>query len=717
MVTVVPAESNRAVLRYIPELAWGEIPSSGVVRTMRITSSSLAASKETQTSQEIRADRMVPSIIEVGASTAGDSNFEYSPFSQDDFFQQFLLGAWTKAMNGLLVKGASVAVTGASQITISGKDWTNWLTVNQHVKLEGFTTLANNGYFKVSARTFTGGNTVITVTETSLVVEVGSAFTKLLDASDVILKSTLTAFEAGNKINGGGATSFSGQTLKVGQKIYVEGLGKETASITVNAATPAEGQTFTLSDGVKSVVFEFRTSASLLSPGNVQIIPHNNPDTLRDRIVTAVVDQFRRDKIRMTAASGVAGTKQSGTIEFVTTVPEVGDQVSVDDGESGAIVFTFAAAASGDTTVAQGANVTATATNLAAAINNHPLLNVTATPAAGVVTIVNDNFTGGALVKVTDAGAVNITVVNFGAGVAPTLVVKNHRLTGGVITEAIAALTAGAFSGGDATKGGFFTIASLPDNDSIVVSETLGVDTNASGLTVVIKGSHLRNPGNPDDITKQSISAETRFSDVNKSFQHTGLRTGTISLSVASGEIVNGSISFMGRETKRTDASVLGSAPYTVLDTTNTEIFNATSNVGAVTKNGAVLSTAVTAIEINGEASLREQRAVGEKFPAGIGYGRFSMNGTITAYFKDFAFFTDFIEHNTVALAFDFECLDHNKVFWRVPAIKITADPIAPGGIDQDVMEPMEWSAQRDPVLETMLMIDRFSSVYPASVA
>ena len=712
MVTVVPAESNRAVLRYIPEVAWGEIPASGVTRTMRITSSSLAASKETQMSEELRADRMVPSIIEVGASTGGDFNFEYSPFSQDDFLQHFLLGEWTTAMYGLIVRGSSISITGTDDIVITGKDYTAWLQVGDFLKLEGFMNLNNNGYFEVEAIAFSGGNTVITTVETSLSVEAGSAFTKLIGAEDVILKNTLITTNAtGNVIDGGGANAFA--DLVIGQKVYMEGLGKETGSMTVHATDPAEGDTFTVTDGVDTLVFEFRTNAALVEPGNVQVVPTNDPAALRTALVTAFNDQFRRQKLRITATSGVAGTKQSGSFAF-GSVANVGDQLTVNDGQN-SVQFTFAAAAAGLTTVAHGASADDSASNLATAINNHPSLNVTATPTTNTCAVVNDNYTGGALTEQTDGGG-DITTTDFNAGAAPTLVLKNHRQTGAVVTESIAAITMGAFSGGDAALAGFYTVASKPDNDSFTTVETLTTNANGSGLTVVIKGSHLRNPGDPDAITKQSFTMETRFTDVNKSFQHTGQRTGSFSVAVNAGEIVKGSIAVQGRETIPTNDSVIGESPYTVLDTTATEIFNATSNVGDITKDGEALTTAIMSLEINGEANLREQRAVGEKFPAGIGYGRFSMSGTINAYFKDFTFFTAFIEHETVALAFDFECLDHNRVFWRIPAVKITANPIAPEGIDTDVMEPMEWSAQRDPVYETMLMLDRFSSVYPASV-
>ena len=329
MVTIVPAESNRAVLRYIPEVVWGSIPGSGVVKSMRITSSSLTASKETQQSQEIRADRMVPSIIEVAASTGGDVNFEASAGSQDDLYQQFLLmSAWTRDMNFFQVKGSTVRVTGVSQITLLGRDWRDWLSAGQIVKLEGFLTVANNGYFTISGTpSFTGGNTVITVTESSLVAETGSAYTKFLDANDVILKSTATAFTSDNTINGGGANSFAGKTLLIGQKIFVEGLGKETATITFPATSPTEGDEYLISDGVQSVRFEVRSNVGLVDPGNVHVALSGNPDTLRTNVLAAIMDQFRRQKLRMTAASGVAGTKEAGSIAFATTA-EVADSVS-----------------------------------------------------------------------------------------------------------------------------------------------------------------------------------------------------------------------------------------------------------------------------------------------------------------------------------------------------------------------------------------------------
>lgn len=604
MVTINSAESNRSQLRYIPEVVWGTTPASGRTREMRITSSSLVTDKGTQVSEEIRADRMVPSIIEVSAMATGGYEGEFSAFSHDDMFQGFLLGAWSKPMTGFQVKGTSVTITDTDEITITGADWRDWLTVGHWLKLEGFLATNNNTYVSIASLAFTGGNTVITTNETTLTASAGSAFTKILDANDVILVSTGTAITSGNTINGGGSNAFSGDVLKVGQKIWMDGLGKETGTVVVTTTDPNEGATVTVSDGVSTVVFEVRTNAALVAAGNVHVPRSGTEATQAASLAAAIQSQFAQENLRVSATVSTA-----------------------------------------------------------------------------------------------------------------TVTLTNHRLTGGSIaTSQAGAFTVTNFSGGSTSKGGFLTISSLPDDDTIVVAETLTTDANAGSLPVVIKGSHLRNPGAISDITKQSFSIETGFTDVNKYFLMTGLRPGSFEMNVEAGELVTLGFEFMGRATSTSSTSTLGNtSAYDVLGTTGTEVLNATANVGAVKKDGTTLSTAVMSIEMSGDAGLREQPAVGEKFPAGIGYGRFTLEGTIVAYFQDFDFYSDFINHTTVSISFDFEDVDHNSYIFTIPSVKILSDPIAPEGIDEDIMESLEFQAQRDPSLNTMLMIDRFSSVFPAT--
>lgn len=600
-VTVNAAESNRAVIRRVREATWGTTPTGVVSKALRITKSGLVVSKDTKTSDEIRADRQIANIIELAAMTGGPIDFEFSAGGQDDFFEDFLLGTWSKDMNFMLVRGASVAVTGTSQITISGADYTGWLTVGHYIKLEGFATITNNGYFAVSAKSLSGSDTVITVTETTLTIEAGSAYTKIFDASDVIVKASDITFTSGNTITAGSGTPFVSPAVRVGQTVYVEGLGKETGSILCAATDPVAGETIVISDGVQSVTFEVNTSASAVAAGNVYVALSGTPNTMAASLNAAINAQFIKQAFRVSST------------------------VSTD-----------------------------------------------------------------------------------------TVTLTNHRQIGGSITETSSGFTTTAFSGGSATKSGFYTVQALTSSTALKLTETLSTDANAGTKFVVVKGAHLRNPNVIADITKRSCSFETGFVDVAKYFEHRGCRAGQLKLEVKAGSLVTGSVEYKGGDTYTANATVLANTGnYTVLDATITEPMNATSNVGALIKDGSVMTTAITEISIEADNSLREQKAVGNKFPGGIGYGSVKVKGKLMAYFGDFSNYTIFLNHTTTSLVIPFEDADHNAYRVSLPAIKIVSDPIAPGGLDQDVMEEMEFNAQRDSALGTTLMFDRFSSVFP----
>lgn len=589
------ADSNRASLREAVEAnnAWGETPVNGVTRAIRFTSSSITVSKETEVSNEIRDDRMVSSVIETAASSGGEINYEFSAGNQDLFFQRALMGAWTRPMTFDFFRGQNVRVKDADEIEIAGEDVSAYFTVGRRLKLSGFVNPANNTFVQIGAVAFAAGVTTLTVTGAALVAEAGTAHTTVQDANDVlVLNSVAVAAGTGGArtFDTGGTNAFAAlvaaKQLVAGQRIHVEGLGYESATITL--ATVVAGDEITLSDG------------------------------------------------------GDALTLVAGTNFDV------------------------------------GADDTETATNLAAAINQarvDGLLAFAATSALGVVTV------------------------------------RNLNKVGGSITENETTITTTAFVGGDATVGGFYTVINVTDD---VITVDRDVPTIAAGAKVTIRGTMLRNPGVSEDITPQSSTIETRFMDVGQSFTTDGLRTGGVSLEVAANAIITGTIKLEGRETKRSALAKLSNAAnYTVLEANGCENVSATANVGQLLSNGVPLATALKSISIEIEGNLRKQQAVGAKFPVGISAGRLNITGTVEAYFADGTMFDRFLQHETVSLAFPIVDVDQNTYWFTIPAFKIMSDPVAPGGIDQDVMESLEFSAFRDASTKCMMQIDRFSSVAP----
>jgi hypothetical protein len=587
------ADSNRADLRAIPEVTWGVTPASGTSKQVRYTSSSLAPTKDTRASDEIRADRMVSNNVETAFNSGGDINFELSAGGQDEWLEGFLAGTWSRPMEMFKFQGVVSWGTTSRLDIVSATDLSTMFVASRRIKVDGFKNPLNNGYFQISSVAYAGGAIQVTVCTSTSVIEVASPTTRVYDANDVvILKNTnIRMGTAGaatidsNSTNAFASAIAAGQ-LKVGQRIFVDGNGLEAGTV-VWALVAGTGDTFTISDGVKSKTF-------------------------------------------------VAGT------DF-----------------------------------AVGASASDSATNSAAAINLARVngqLNVKATASTGTVTITNLNVTGGSITEDVDAGT-NFTVTNF--------------------------------TGGDASARGVFTLTSLAD-DVLGVSPT--PPTVGAGTAVTIKASMLRNPGDVAAIVNRSWTIETHFTDVTRQFATDGQRVGGLSLTFTAGEIVTGSVSFQGRDYAKISTRRLALSPYVAFPTGNTEIVNATSNVGSIFKNNVVLTSAVREITLTGESNLRPQTAVSSKYPRGIGIGRLNITGSVNAYFNTIELFDHFKAHDTVSLAFTVIDIDSNTYYYALPAVKFSSDNIVPEGIDQDVMETIEFMAQRDVATECMMQVDRFSS-------
>lgn len=263
------ADSNRASLREIIEnnAQWGVTPVAGRTRARRFTSSSITVSKETAVSDEIRDDRMVSSVIETSASTGGDINWEFSAGAIDTDLERVLMGYWSRPMEWDVFRGNIVSVAANNQIAINGKDVTDYFTVGRRIKLSGFHNPANNDYKEVTAVAFAAGKTTVTVTGTTLVVEAGNAVSTVADANDVIiLKNTSLRFgTTANTIDSNGGNAFAAailaKQLVAGQRIFVEGVGYESGTLTLAAL--ADGDSVTISDGKNAYVFEAQADSDI----------------------------------------------------------------------------------------------------------------------------------------------------------------------------------------------------------------------------------------------------------------------------------------------------------------------------------------------------------------------------------------------------------------------------------------------------------------------
>lgn len=223
------------------------------------------------------------------------------------------------------------------------------------------------------------------------------------------------------------------------------------------------------------------------------------------------------------------------------------------------------------------------------------------------------------------------------------------------------------------------------------------VAAGANGGSVTIKGKNVKN-----GIVKRSFSIEQAFTDVNQFFLFRGQRVGTMSLDISSGAIVTGSFGFQGLTSTRADTTF---ATGTTASTT-TQVVNATANVGSLVEAGVPLVTGIQSISLNLDNALRNQMAVGNKFPIGVGYGRQTVSGSITAYFEDGALYDKFLNHSTSSLSFNVSDGNGQSMRIELPRVYFASASPTLAGIDQDVVMNLEFTAVIDPTLNAQISID-----------
>jgi len=146
------AESNRVDIRISEETTWNETPSAPTMASLPYTSESIQYEKRTTKSNIVRSDRMTDDIIEVGAGSRGDINFEYK-FGD---FEKLIEGALGSSFVTATFTGAGgnldIAASGGGVqvLTAPASTWDLYV-VGGYVRTSGADP-ANNGVFRITAK-------------------------------------------------------------------------------------------------------------------------------------------------------------------------------------------------------------------------------------------------------------------------------------------------------------------------------------------------------------------------------------------------------------------------------------------------------------------------------------------------------------------------------------------------------------------------------------
>ena len=157
------SSASRLQLYSMPETTRGTIPSTAL-NTNRVTSIRKKATKQTVSSEELREDRQISDITEVGQAANLGLGVEWSYGTHDEWLAGLFFNAWNSPVT---VTGSSDIVFAAAgkTITQSGASFDTQFKVGEIIRIRGTTSNGTNTvpkWFTIAALSAT----VITVSET-----------------------------------------------------------------------------------------------------------------------------------------------------------------------------------------------------------------------------------------------------------------------------------------------------------------------------------------------------------------------------------------------------------------------------------------------------------------------------------------------------------------------------------------------------------------------
>lgn len=164
--------------------------------------------------------------------------------------------------------------------------------------------------------------------------------------------------------------------------------------------------------------------------------------------------------------------------------------------------------------------------------------------------------------------------------------------------------------------------------------------------------------------TLKSFTLESEFSNISQFLTVKGARINTLSLSIAPGQIVTGSMDFIGKIAAIGGTSA-GTGAATAAPTA--DVLDPTRMTG-MTEGGAAVE--MLGIDLQIANNLRAQSVLGQSGLRGVGYGPLAVTGSLKAYFTDSTLITKWISHVASSLAWALNDADGNSLAFSIPRIK-----------------------------------------------
>jgi hypothetical protein len=251
------------------------------------------------------------------------------------------------------------------------------------------------------------------------------------------------------------------------------------------------------------------------------------------------------------------------------------------------------------------------------------------------------------------------------------------------------------------TNQGWFKASAITNATTLTVGSAVFTVGTTTG-TGVVQSARVTN-----GTTQSSYSIERNSADITQFQNFRGMTPSKLSLTLQPGQILTGSISFMGKDAQ--PLAGVTAMPGTSTPSLTSGVFNSVSNVFQILENGAALTnTYARNLTINVENNLRGQGAIGNLGSVGIGAGQSVVTGSLELYFADATYLNKFINNtsSTLSLRVSSSTTGVGYVL-TFPLIKYSDGATPTPGANQDVSLTLPFQALRDPTTGVQIIVDR----------
>lgn len=198
---------------------------------------------------------------------------------------------------------------------------------------------------------------------------------------------------------------------------------------------------------------------------------------------------------------------------------------------------------------------------------------------------------------------------------------------------------------------------------------------------------------------RKSFTLEWAQTDITQFLQYRGMRPNTLSLNFAVGAILTGSFGFFGQSHDITQVTALPGGP-SFTASQDGDVMNSVTDMGVLAVGGTDLlaggASFISDVTLEISNNLRGQKALGVFGNAGVGYGEFSVTGTMKCYFENETLYKQALNGDRLSLALGVTDGEGGGYLFEMPRIKFKDAAVEFGGKDADVMLNLPFQAFYD---------------------